>query len=247
VAAFQTIQVDISDAVAVITLNRPEVINAYSVRMRDELWEVLSNLAADPELRVLGIRGAGRGFCSGADLREFGTAPSPFVARRIRFLRDVWGALRSFPVPTVALLHGPVIGTGFELALHCTLRIAGESTFVRMPEARLGVLPGAGGTQTIVRASSPTVAGRLLYLGAIANVRELRQAGLVDQVVSDEELDSAFRRMAAWLAEPEPAVVAAVLSLLRARDECSTAEAVRFECALGRSLSAQSTSRSAMA
>jgi enoyl-CoA hydratase/carnithine racemase len=237
-AAFETIDVAIDSGVAVVTLDRPHVLNAYSVRMRDELWEIFTNLAQDADLRALVVRGRGRAFCAGADLTEFGTAPSPFEARRIRFQRDVWSAIRDFPVPTVAALHGHTIGTGFELALHCTFRIAARSTTVRMPEARLGVLPGAGATQTIPRYASSFLAGRLLYLGEPLDAAQLSAAGLVDAVVADERLDPAVDDLVACIVELPSQVGKALLGVLRTSDERSVDDCVEFERYVGNQLQA---------
>src|SRR3954471_167874 len=135
---FETIDYAIRDGVAWVTLNRPAVLNAYNIRMRDELYEVLSAVRDDAAVHVLVLRGAGRAFCAGADLTEFGTAPSPTIGRRIRFARDVWALLAGLDVPSIAALHGFVFGSGLEMALFCDLRLIAEDTQLAMPEVRLG-------------------------------------------------------------------------------------------------------------
>src|SRR5215216_6136183 len=102
---FDTIDYAIRDGVAWVTLNRPAVLNAYNMRMRDELYEVLSAVRDDAAVRALVLRGAGRAFCAGADLTEFGTAPSPTIARGIRFARDVWALLDGLHVPSDPAIH----------------------------------------------------------------------------------------------------------------------------------------------
>src|SRR3978361_82761 len=97
VGGFETVDYATRDGVAWVTLNRPEVLNAYNVRMRDELFEVLTAVRDDSDVRVLVLRGEGRAFCAGADLSEFGSAPSPTRARAIRFTRDVWTLLQELP------------------------------------------------------------------------------------------------------------------------------------------------------
>jgi enoyl-CoA hydratase/carnithine racemase len=109
---FETVVYEKRDSVAWLTLNRPAVLNAYNLQMRDELFELLAAVRDDDEVRVCVLRGAGRAFCAGADLTEFGTAPSPTAARRIRFARDVWALLGELPVPTIAVLHGFAFGSG---------------------------------------------------------------------------------------------------------------------------------------
>src|SRR4051794_28946603 len=123
---FETVRYAKRDGVAWVTLHRPGALNAYNVRMRDELYQVFGAVRDDRDVRALVLRGAGRAFCAGADLSEFGTAPSPTIARRIRFARDVWVVLAGLEIPTVAALHGYAFGSGLEMALYCDLRLAAE-------------------------------------------------------------------------------------------------------------------------
>ena len=118
--------------------------------MRDELYETLKLLRDDPNAKVAILKGSGeRGFCAGADLTEFGTAPSQVIAREVRWERDLWGLFHTQPKPIVAALHGYVIGSGIEIASLCDIRIAADNCIFRMPEVALGMVPAAGGTQTI--------------------------------------------------------------------------------------------------
>ena len=147
-----TVLLDKAGAVAVVTLNRPAVINAFNVQMRDDLYSTLEAVRDDPDVRSILITGAGdRGFCAGADLTEFGTAPSQTVARQVRWERDLWGLFLSISKPLTAALHGYVIGSGVEIACLCDIRIASENSVFRMPEAALGMVPAAGGSQTLPR------------------------------------------------------------------------------------------------
>src|ERR1700738_4227746 len=91
--------------VAWVTLNRPDQLNAYNMAMRDDLFQVLSAIHDDAEIRAMVLTGAGKAFSTGGDLSEFGSAPSPTIARWVRFRRDVWGRMRALPIPTVAALH----------------------------------------------------------------------------------------------------------------------------------------------
>ena len=141
---FDTLIYERSGPIAWVTLNRPEVLNAFSVRMRDELFAALEAVRDDPDVRALVLRGAGRAFCAGADLTEFGPAPSPVAARSIRFARDVWALLDSVEVPKIAALHGFVIGSGLEIALFCDLRVVADGTQFAFPETHLGLIPAAG-------------------------------------------------------------------------------------------------------
>src|SRR5262249_36923360 len=106
VTGFTTILFERREDVAWVTLNRPEVLNAYDTRMRDDLYAAFGTIRDDPSIRAVVLRGAGRAFCAGGDIREFGSAPSPVVAREVRWRRDVWGLLRSLAPPTIAAVHG---------------------------------------------------------------------------------------------------------------------------------------------
>ena len=131
----ETILYSKSGSVAHIVLNRPRRINAYNMQMRDEMYQALEAVRDDPGVRVAILRGEGeRGFCAGADLSEFGTAPSQVVARQVRWERDIWGLFLSIEKPLIAALHGYVIGSGIEMACLCDIRIASEDTVFSMPE-----------------------------------------------------------------------------------------------------------------
>src|SRR5512144_619785 len=136
------------DAVALVTLNRPKVLNAYNVAMRDALFEILQAVRDDPELRVMILQGNGPAFCSGGDITEFGRAPSPIAARDVRWRRDVWGLLWALPKFTIAAVHGAVVGSGFEMVLLCDCCIAATDARFSLPETGLAMIPGVGGTQT---------------------------------------------------------------------------------------------------
>jgi len=203
--------------VAYVTLNRPEVVNAFNIQMRDDLWEVFGAVADDPDVRVLVLCGAGsKGFCSGADLTEFGTAPSQAVARRVRWQRDVFGRLLRLPKPAVAALHGHVVGSGIEMALLCDIRVASTDAVFSMPETALGLIPGAGGTQTLPRFVRPGRAFEMLLAGHTLDAGQALSAGLVQYVVPPEALHEKAEEMAGRLALLRPAAAAAAKRALRA-------------------------------
>ncbi|MSQ22292.1 MAG: enoyl-CoA hydratase/isomerase family protein [Dehalococcoidia bacterium] len=181
---YQTIIYEKQGPVARVTLNRPDVLNAYNVAMRDEMYEALEAIRDDPEVRGVVLCGAGdRAFCAGADLTEFGTAPSQAIARQVRWERDVWGLFTSLDIPLVAAVHGYVLGSGLEIALLCDIRVAAEDAVFGLPETSLGMLPAAGGTQTLPRVFGPGPALDLLLTGRRINAREAYNLGLVAKVV----------------------------------------------------------------
>jgi enoyl-CoA hydratase/carnithine racemase len=174
--------------VAQLSLNRPGVLNAYNMQMRDDFTEVLEAVKSDPEVRSLLITGQGRAFCAGADLTEFGTAPSQVLARQVRWERDVWGQLLELPQPVVVAVHGYCIGSGLEIALLGDLCIAAEGTVFALPEVQLGMIPAAGGTQTLPRSAGPSTALELLLSGRRFDATEALDYRLLTRVVSPEEL-----------------------------------------------------------
>ncbi|MCH7837878.1 MAG: enoyl-CoA hydratase/isomerase family protein [Chloroflexi bacterium] len=160
-----TIIYEKTDGIARLTLNRPAVLNALNLEMRDELWDALRAFRDDPDARVLILRGAGKAFSAGADISDFGTAPSLAEARRARRERDVWDLLLHLPKPTIAAVHGHALGAGCEMALLCDLRIAADDASFGLPEVGLGYIPSAGGTQTLPRTIPPGVAMQMILSG----------------------------------------------------------------------------------
>jgi enoyl-CoA hydratase len=196
-AGFETILYSKDESIGRITLNRPGALNAYNMRMRDELFEVLEAIRVDDDIRVVIVDGAAdKAFCAGADLSEFLTAPSPTAARITRFERDVWGRFLQLPVPVIAALHGFVIGSGVEIALCCDIRIAAEDVRFRLPELSLGILPAAGGTQTLPRAVGISTAFEILLTGSWVDASEARRIGLVNRVVPRATLGSECLKIA---------------------------------------------------
>ncbi len=207
-SGFEAVIYEKESNIAFVTLNRPRALNAFSVQMRDDLYEILSAIKADDEVRVVLFKGAGdKAFCAGADLKEFLTAPSAAKARRIRAVRDLWRLFLSLPQPLIAILHGYVLGSGMEIALYCDLRIAASNVVFGLPEVGLGILPGAGGTQTLPRILGLSGSLDMLLTGRRLGSEEALSRGLVNQVVSPDELLAAGIEMAQKIASFDPAVV----------------------------------------
>ena len=208
--SFQTLLYQKAGPVAWITLNRPERLNALNVQMRDDLYEVVGAVRDDPEVLVAVFRGAGgRAFCAGADLTEFGTAPSPVVARQVRWERDLWGALLSLWKPLIAAVHGHCLGSGLELSLCCDLRIASDDAHFGLPEAGLGIIPAAGGSQTLSRTIGRARALQLILTGETIDAPEAHRIGLVTSVVPRAQLYPEADAMALAIAAKDPVVVQA--------------------------------------
>jgi len=185
---------DIHGAVATITLNRPSRLNAINLEMRDLLWTYLEAARDTPEVEVIVFKGAGRCFSAGADISEFGTAPSIMDARRSRHERPIWELMLSHRCTTVAAMHGYCYGAGLELPLCCDLRIAAEGSRFSLPEVTLGYIPSAGGTQTFPRRVPPGVAADLILSGESIGTEEALRWRLVERVVPAGELAGAVAR-----------------------------------------------------
>ena len=219
-SGFHTIRYAKSGATATVTLDRPQVVNAYNLAMRDELFQVLEAVRDDPDVRGVILNGAGpKGFCAGADLTEFGTAPSQAVARWTRWERDVWGMMENMPKPMVAAIHGYCLGSGLEMACLCDFRVASESAVFGLPEVQLGMVPGAGGTQTLSRVVGPGRALELLLTGRRLNAQEALDMGLVSQVVPEASLSrQAEALLHSLLEHPSRAVEALKATINRGLD-----------------------------
>ena len=227
---FETLIYEKQKSIAYITLNRPEALNAYNLQMRDDLYEVLRALKDDDEVRVAILKGSGeKAFCAGADLSEFLTAPSPIVARQARFERDVWGLFLSISQPLIAALHGYVLGSGIEMALCCDIRLASDDARFGLPEVALGIIPAAGGTQTLPRIVGRGKALEMLLTNRWLDAEEAFQFNLVNQVLPKKKVLPVAVEMAEEIASYDPmAVQAAKQAVIRGLD-LSLSEGIYLE------------------
>lgn len=215
--------------IALVTLNRPAVLNAYNVAMRDALFEVLNAVRDDPEVRVMVLRGNGRAFCSGGDVTEFGSAPSPLRAREVRWHRDVWGLLWSLPKLTLAAVHGAVVGSGFEMVLLCDVCIAASDASFALPETALGMIPGVGGTQTAPRHLGIARSMDMILTGRVLDAPAAQRLGIVSEVVTPGRLQAAARRRARHLARVPAALAASLKRAVNDGLEMTMADALACE------------------
>jgi len=233
VKPWATLRYETRGPVAIVSLDRPECLNAYSVAMRDDLHAVLAAADADPAVRVLVLRGRGPAFSTGGDLREFGSAPSPFVARQVRWQRDVWGQLLRLRAVTLAAVHGLAVGGGMEMALLCDLCLAADDARFALPETGRGMIPGVGGTQTLPRRVGVGRALDLVLAGRWLTAREARAAGLVLDVVPRRRLERAALALARRLARVPPRVALAVRRCVRAAHDLPLEAGISLERRLG--------------
>ena len=229
---FETLIFEKEGAVARISLDRPAVLNAYNIQMRDDFSEALAAATDDPDVGALLITGEGRGFCAGADLTEFGSAPSQVVARDVRWQRDVWGQMINCDKPIVAAVHGYCIGSGLEIALLCDLRLAAEGTIFAMPEVWLGMIPAAGGTQTLARNAGVSHSLDLLFTGRRFTADEALNMGLVTRLSRPECLAVDAMQMATALGDAPPKEMSLLKRALREGADLPMKEALSLETRL---------------
>jgi enoyl-CoA hydratase/carnithine racemase len=231
---FETLIYEKHDGVGHITLNRPKALNAYNIQMRDDLWQVLAAVRDDPDVRVVIVKGSGdRAFCAGADLTEFLTAPSPIIARRVRWERDVWGLFLSINKPFIVALHGYVLGDGVEIALCCDIRVASEDAQFGTPEMGLGIITAAGGSQTLPRVIGRAHALDMLLTGRWVRAEEARRMKLVNRVVSRSDLLRAVQELADRIKAYDPRVVSYVKQAVTRGLDLSLERGLQLEAILG--------------
>lgn len=196
------------DGVALLRLNRPEQLNALSMSVREQLARHINEFSADDATLCVVITGNEKAFAAGADIGE--------LSRRTVLDEDfersqiAWRALEACPKPIIAAINGFALGGGFELALHCDIIIAGGGATIGQPEVRLGIMPGAGGTQRFVRAAGKLAAMRWLLTGDRMPAQEALRLGLVSEVVADDEVVTRALALAEKIAGLAPLAVRAI-------------------------------------
>lgn len=200
---------------AIVTLNRPKVLNALSAATFTELDQVFGELAADPAIRVILLTGAGgRAFAAGADIGELAAATAEDGAAFSRRGQQVFRRIETLGKPVIACIQGFALGGGCELAMACTLRLAADDARFGQPEVKLGVIPGYGGTQRLPRLVGRGAALKLLLTGEIIPAAEALRIGLVDEVAPAAELMQRSEALALAMAAQAPLAIAETLRVL---------------------------------
>ncbi|KAA6463036.1 enoyl-CoA hydratase [Acidobacteria bacterium AB60] len=211
----ETFLLDARPPLAIITLNRPKVLNALNAATFADLDAALDRLAADPAVRVLLLAGSGeRAFAAGADIAELeAVAASDGADFSLRGQR-VFRKLETLGKPVIACIRGFALGGGCELAMACSFRIAAEDAKLGQPEVKLGVIPGYGGTQRLPRLVGRGAALRLLLTGEIIGAAEALRIGLVDEVVPATELMNRAENLALNIAAQAPLAITETLRIV---------------------------------
>ena len=233
---YEHILFDAADGIATITLNRPDVLNAYQPQMGDELVRAFDRVRADAALRVAILTGAGRAFCAGVDLK-FMKEHAARIAQgedllplgQEHFVRGFAQDLASFPKPVIVAINGPAIGVGVTMSLPCDIRLAAEGATFGLTFTKLGMLPGLGSTHLLPKIVGLGNALELILTARIIEAREAAEIGLVNRVVSPDALLSEARATAALAAECDPDALAAAKRALHFGASATLVEAMQNE------------------
>ncbi len=216
------------DGVAVVWLDRPEVLNALDYRTLGELLDALETLDGDESVRCVVITGAGeRAFAAGADIKEMADATPVTLTAANNFAR--WERLRRIRLPLIAAVRGFALGGGCELAMACDMVVAAEDATFGQPEIKIGIMPGAGGTQRMTRALGKAKAMELILTGRNLPAREAYERGLISQIVAREETLPAALALAAEIASMPPLAVRAAKEAVNRAHELSLEAGLEFE------------------
>lgn len=194
-------------SVAILRVDREAVLGAFSRSMLEALGDHLVGLGMRSEVRAVVVTGTGRGFIAGADVDEYDGATQQDFDGYQRLGRRVYETLAKLPQPTIAAINGHAFGGGFEVALCCDVIIASTAARFALPEVKLGLLPGGGGSQRLARAAGVRVAKELVLTGRVMRPDEAERRGLVSEVVEPDQLMATAMKLAALLADRAPLAV----------------------------------------
>lgn len=215
--------------VAILTINRPDKLNALNQQVRDESLAHLEAIEGDDGIGAVVITGAGdKSFIAGADIGEF-EGRSPFDQREAMRFPRVFDVMANFPKPVIAMINGFCLGGGCELSMSCDMRVASDRARIGQPEIKLGLIPGGGGTQRLPRLVGMGNAMRLILTGDMIGAEEAQQIGLVDLVVPHDELRSATLELAGKIAAQSPLTVRVAKEAMRASERMAIEEGILYE------------------
>ncbi|MDD2061213.1 MULTISPECIES: enoyl-CoA hydratase [Pseudomonas] len=225
--SFETILLDIHGKVGLITLNRPQALNALNAQIVGEINQALDQLEADPNIGCVVLTGSAKAFAAGADIKEMADLRYPQI-----YVDDLFSdadRIANRRKPIIAAVSGFALGGGCELAMMCDFILAGDNAKFGQPEINLGVLPGMGGTQRLTRAVGKAKAMELCLSGRLMGAEEAERAGLVARVVPQAELLEEALKVAATIASKSIPMTMMVKESVNRAFEVNLAEGVRFE------------------
>jgi enoyl-CoA hydratase len=205
---YKTLFYEKKGAIGILTVNRPEKLNALSNQLTAELKAVLEEIEKDEELRVLILTGAGdKAFVAGADINELVDRDARIGRRVSRERQEIFSRIENLTIPVVGAINGYALGGGLELALACSIRIASDQAQFGAPEVKLGIIPGDGGTQRLPRIVGPGRAMEMVLTGDFIDAKEAFRIGLVNRVVAHEQLMEETMKLAEKIASRPPLAV----------------------------------------
>lgn len=213
--------------IAVVRINRPDARNALNQQVRALLAEHFTELGSDPDVRCIVLTGSERIFAAGADIRDL--AERSAVEMMLRNTHRLWNAIAACPKPVVAAVNGLALGGGCELAMHADIIVAGEGASFGQPEVRVGVMPGAGGTQRLTRAVGKFRAMKMVLTGQPVGAREALEMGLASEVVPDAEVQTRALALATEIAALPPLAVMQIKEVVLAGQDASLDAALMLE------------------
>jgi len=230
---FDNLLLEREGAVAIVTINRPKVLNALNTRTLDEFRRVVLDLKDDDGIRVVIVTGAGeKAFAAGADINEL-AVQTPTGGRELALAgQHVLDAIENMGKPVIAAINGYALGGGCELAMACTLRLAADTAKLGQPEINLGIIPGYAGSQRLSRLVGKGKAMELILSGASIGASEAERIGLVNRVVPAAELMTEARKLAGQLAASAPIAMRYIINAINKGLEMPFAEACVFEATL---------------
>jgi enoyl-CoA hydratase len=229
----QNLLLDRADGIAVLTVNRPKVLNALNLETLDELRRVVLALKYDASVRSVVLTGAGeKAFVAGADINELAVQTPTGGRDHAMAGQHVFDLIEQMGKPVIAAINGYALGGGCELAMSCTLRVAAATARLGQPEINLGIIPGYAGTQRLTRLIGRGRALEMLLTGDAVTADEAYRLGLVNRVVAPAELMTETRTLAAALAAKAPVAVRYIIDAVNRGQQMSFAEAQAYEATL---------------
>ena len=232
-SSFENLLIDRDGAVALVTVNRPKVLNALNMQALDELRRAVLDLKRDDAIRAVVLTGAGeKSFVAGADINELATQTPTTGREHAMSGQHIFDLIEHMGKPVIAAINGFALGGGCELAMACTIRLAADTARLGQPEINLGIIPGYGGTQRLARIVGRGRALEILLTGDMLTAQEAHRLGLVNRVFPAADLMTEAKKLAATLAAKAPIAVRYILEAVHRGLDMPFAEAQNFEATL---------------
>ncbi len=225
---YQAIAVQEERPLGIVTLRRPDALNALNGRMASEIIAALSAFEAEEEVRCVVMTGSDKAFCAGADIREM-AGKSAVDVLKSEHLHALWEKVGGFPKPIVAAISGYALGGGLELAMCCDIIVAAEGTRLGQPEINIGLIPGGGGTQRLLRAVGKYKAMEMILTGSTITAEDAKSCGLVNRVVLQGKSLEEAKKLALDIAAKSPIALRLAKKAVARAEEVGLSDGLEFE------------------